>query len=61
MTKQKEVLSELSAEDEALFSQLPSDFFNRFKTMQEINGFMDKLFKRGVEKMLESELSEHLG
>lgn len=61
MKKQKDVLSELSAEDEALFSQLPADFFKRFKTMQEINGFMDKLFKRGVEKMLESELSEHLG
>lgn len=61
MKKQKDVLSEISAEDEALFSQLPSDFFNRFKTMQDINGFIDKLFKRGVEKMLESELSEHLG
>lgn len=61
MKKQKPVLSELSAADEALFSQLPSDFFNRFKSMQDINGFMDKLFKRGVEKMLESELSEHLG
>lgn len=61
MKKQKDVLSELSAEDEALFSQLPPDFFKRFKTMHDINGFMDKLFKRGVEKMLESELSEHLG
>lgn len=61
MKKQKDVLSDLSAEDEALFSQLPPDFFNRFKTMHDINGFMDKLFKRGVEKMLESELSEHLG
>jgi transposase-like protein len=61
MKKQKSVLSELSAEDEALLSQLPADFFKRFKTMQDINGFMDKLFKRGVEKMLESELSEHLG
>lgn len=61
MKKQKDVLTELSAEDEAIFSQFPSDFFKRFKTMHDINGFMDKLFKRGVEKMLESELSEHLG
>lgn len=31
MKKQKEVLSELSAEDEALLFQLPADFFKRFK------------------------------
>lgn len=61
MKKQKEVLSSFTLEDESLFSQLPSDFFDRFKTMEDISSFMDKLFKRGVEKMLESELSEHLG
>lgn len=61
MKRGKELLSKLSAEDEVIFSQLPTDFFDRFKSMQDINSFMDKLFKRGVEKMLEVELSEHLG
>jgi len=42
-------------------SNLPDDFFSRMKTMGELNDFLSHLFKRGVEKMLESELSDHLG
>jgi putative transposase len=40
---------------------LPSDFFKQFKTGQEFTGFMDALFKRGVEEMLAGELDAHLG
>jgi len=46
---------------ESLFGDLPEDFFAQFKTMGELNNFMDALFKRGVEHMLKSELSDHLG
>ena len=45
----------------SLLAHVPEDFFARFKTMGELNAFMDSLFKRGVEKMLEAELNEHLG
>jgi putative transposase len=45
----------------SLLKDVPVDFFSRFKTMGELNTFLDSLFKRGIEKMLESELSEHLG
>ena len=45
----------------SLLAQLPSDMFTQFKTMGELNTFIDSLFKRGIEKMLESELDEHLG
>jgi len=40
---------------------LPADFFKQFKTGQEFTGFMDALFKRGVEEMLAGELDGHLG
>ena len=46
---------------ESLLASLPEDFFARFKTMEELNNFMSSLFKRGVEKMLEGELTDHLG
>ena len=42
-------------------ADLPEDFFERFKTMGELNSFMDQVFKRGVEKMLQAELKDHLG
>jgi putative transposase len=45
----------------SLLAHVPEDFFARFKTMGELNSFTDSLFKRGVEKMLEAELDEHLG
>jgi len=48
-------------DNESLLASLPEDFFARFKTMGELNEFMGSLFKRGIEKMLESELTEHLG
>jgi transposase-like protein len=40
---------------------LPSDFFKKFKDGKEFQGFMDALFKRGVQELLQGELSEHLG
>ena len=40
---------------------LPAGFFKQFKTGQEFTGFMDALFKRGVEEMLAGELDAHLG
>ena len=52
---------ENKSELESLLANLPEDFFGRFKTMGELNDFLSQLFKRGVEKMLESELTEHLG
>jgi transposase-like protein len=45
----------------SLLEHVPEDFFARFKTMGELNTFMDSFFKRGIEKMLEAELNEHLG
>ena len=45
----------------SLLAHVPEDFFARFKTMGELNAFTDTLFKRGVERMLEAELDEHLG
>ncbi len=48
-------------DNESLLASLPEDFFARFKTMNELNDFMSSLFKRGIEKMLEGELTEHLG
>jgi len=55
MKKEKDLLKE------SLLAHLPEDFFGQFKTMGELNNFMDTLFKRGVEHMLKSELSDHLG
>jgi transposase-like protein len=55
MKKEKDILKE------SLLAHLPEDFFGQFKTMGELNNFMDTLFKRGVEHMLKSELSDHLG
>lgn len=48
-------------EKEDLLSNLPEDLFDKFKTMGELNEFISSLFKRGIEKMLEGELTEHLG
>ncbi|HET7818508.1 MAG TPA: IS256 family transposase [Bacteroidia bacterium] len=46
---------------EELLKQLPEDFFKKFKDGKEFQGFMDVLFKRGVQELLEGELNEHLG
>lgn len=40
---------------------LNSDFLKQFKNSKEFTGFMEQLYKRGVEKMLEGELDDHLG
>lgn len=34
-----------------LLKSLPADFFKQFKTGEEFSGFMDAMFKRGVEEM----------
>jgi transposase-like protein len=36
-------------------------FFTQFKTAEELDTFLHAIFKRGVEKMLEAELTDHLG
>lgn len=46
---------------EELLKHLPADFFKKFKDGKEFHGFMDVLFKRGVQELLEGELDEHLG
>lgn len=46
---------------EDLLSQLPEDFFTQFKSGEAFQGFMDALFKKGVESLLEAEMEEHLG
>jgi len=61
MKKEKHPVERLSKEQEEFLSSLPPDLFKGFKNMHELSGFMDSLFKRGVEKMLEIELSDHLG
>jgi len=55
MRKKKQI------EDESLPAHVPEDFFSRFKSMGELNGFIDSMFKRGVEYMLKAELTDHLG
>jgi len=43
---------------EDLFSD---EFLKQFKIGDELNGFLEQLQKRGIEKMLEGELHGHLG
>ena len=40
---------------------LNEDFLKQFKNSKDFGDFVDKLYKRGVEKMLEGELDAHLG
>jgi putative transposase len=40
---------------------LNEDFLKQFKDGKEFMSFMDQIYKRGVEKMLEGELDAHLG
>ena len=47
--------------DNKILESLPADFFKRFKTGEDFTGFMDALFKRGVEELLAGELEDHLG
>jgi len=48
-------------EKNELLKGLPSDFFKQFKSGEDFTGFMDALFKRGVEELLSGELDAHLG
>jgi transposase-like protein len=41
--------------------QINEDFFKQFKSAEELDNFLHSIFKRGVETMLEAELTEHLG
>ena len=47
--------------NEDLLKHLPKDFFKKFRDGKEFSGFMDALFKRGVQELLDGELDEHLG
>lgn len=40
---------------------LNDEFLKEFKSSEEFNSFMKTLYKRGIEKMLEGELDNHLG
>ncbi len=40
---------------------LNDSFLKQFKDGKEFMSFMDQMYKRGVEKMLEGELDAHLG
>jgi len=40
---------------------LTDDFLKQFKTGEQLNDFLGQLQKRGIEKMLEGELDDHLG
>ena len=51
----------MEKKNEALLKNLPEDFFKQFKTGEEFSAFMNALFKRGVEQLLEGELDAHLG
>lgn len=48
-------------EKNELLKGLPSDFFKQFTSGEDFTGFMDALFKRGVEELLSGELDAHLG
>ena len=40
---------------------MSDEFFKQFKTGKELNDFLKQIQKRGIEKMLEGELDDHLG
>lgn len=40
---------------------LSDDFLKQFKTSKQLNDFLAQIQKRGIEKMLEGELDDHLG
>lgn len=41
--------------------QIDDSFFKQFKSANELDDYLHRIFKKGVEKMLEAELDEHLG
>jgi len=40
---------------------LSSEFLKQFKDSKDFGNFMDTLYKRGVETMLQGEIESHLG
>ena len=40
---------------------LSEDFGKHFKSVEEMESFLKKIYKRGIESMLEGELESHLG
>ncbi len=40
---------------------LPSEVFKSLKTGKDLNEFLDKIYKQGVEALLNAEMDEHLG
>ena len=40
---------------------LNEEFLKQFKNSKEFDSFIDELYTRGVEKILEGELDAHLG
>lgn len=51
----------LKSEKDPVLNHLPEDFFKQFKSSADFSLFMDALFKKGVESLLEGELDAHLG
>lgn len=41
--------------------KINDNFFKQFKSANDLDDFLHGIFKRGVEKMLEAELDDHLG
>ena len=40
---------------------LSEEFLKQFKDSREFSSFIDEIYKRGIEAMLEGELDAHLG
>jgi transposase-like protein len=40
---------------------LPDEFFDQFKSQADLENFLSKIFKQGVNQLLKAEMNEHLG
>lgn len=40
---------------------LPDEFFNQFKSQADLENFLSKIFKQGVNQLLKAEMNDHLG
>lgn len=52
---------EKQEEHSFLKEMLTPEFLKQFKNSSDLNNFIDQLFTKGVEQMLEGELDGHLG
>ena len=52
---------EKQEEHPLLKEMLTPEFLKQFKNSSDLNNFIDQLFTKGVEQMLEGELDGHLG